>query len=160
MLKEQWDGQHQHPFNFWIDQNVDWSSVDNAMGGFPSLVSGGTVFAEAIPGNQVWSATLIGQNILERLSELMEVENYSMVTVDGRTSRGDGMTTPELGQLMSDLGAVDAIGDGGGSTTMTIETVGLTIRVRYPSDNSLPDPWLSLSRRRTLPPINQKSQRK
>ena len=47
---------------------------------------------------------------------------FMMVTVDGRTSRGTGMTTTELGQLMADLGAVDAINlDGGGSTGMVVE---------------------------------------
>ena len=123
----------------WIDQNVDWSNVDNAMGGYPSLVSGGTVFAEAIPGSQVWSSTDWSKHPRTAVG-VDSNGKLLMVTVDGRTSRGDGMTTPELGQLMNDLGAVDAINfDGGGSTTMTIEDCWLNNTVNYPSDNSLPD---------------------
>jgi hypothetical protein len=123
----------------WIDQNVDWSGVDNAMGSHPSLVSGGTVFAEAIPGSQVWSSTDWSKH--PRTAIGVDTNGtLLMVTVDGRTTRGDGMTTPELGQLMSDLGAMDAINfDGGGSTTMTIEDCWLNDIVNYPSDNSLPD---------------------
>ena len=41
----------------WIDQNVDWSGVSNAIGGYPSLVNNGTAFAEIYPGEQVWSST-------------------------------------------------------------------------------------------------------
>ena len=77
-------------------------------------MSGGTVFAEAI--RVKFGLRLIGQNIPERLSRSMEWKclwSQSMVE-----PAEDGMTTPELGQLMNDLGAVDAINfDGGGSTT-------------------------------------------
>ena len=58
-----------------------------------------------------------------------------LVTVDGRTSAGDGMTTPQLAELMEDLGAVQALGlDGGGSTTMIVEDCWLDDVVNNPSD--------------------------
>ena len=43
-----------------------------------------------------------------------------LVSVDGRTDASRGMTLPELGRLMVELGASEAINlDGGGSTTLT-----------------------------------------
>ena len=61
-----------------------------------------------------------------------------MVTVDGRTSAGDGMSTPDLAALMEDLGAVQAIGlDGGGSTTMVVRGCWMdTDIVNTPSDGA------------------------
>lgn len=56
------------------------------------------------------------------------------LTVDGR-SRGnaDGMSIPELAQVVKYLGAVDAINlDGGGSTTLWMKGVGV---LNYPCDN-------------------------
>ena len=63
-----------------------------------------------------------------------------MVTVDGRTSMGTGMTTTEFGELLRDLGATEAIGlDGGGSTTMYIKDCWHNSIVNFPSDNQSPD---------------------
>ena len=56
------------------------------------------------------------------------------LTVDGR-SRGnaDGMSIPELAQVVKCLGAVDAINlDGGGSTTLWLQGLGV---LNYPCDN-------------------------
>ena len=59
-----------------------------------------------------------------------------MVTLDGRTSAGDGMTTQALAELMRDLGANDAVNfDGGGSTTMAIEDCWINDVVSFSSDN-------------------------
>ena len=86
----------------WIDQNVDWSNVDNArriseFGEWWYSIRGGYSI------NQVWSATDWSKH--PRTAVGVDGMVITMVTVDGRTSRGDGMTTPELGQLMSDLGS-------------------------------------------------------
>ena len=46
------------------------------------------------------------------------------------------MTTPQLAELMEDLGAVQALGlDGGGSTTMVVEDCWLDDVVNNPSDS-------------------------
>ncbi len=57
-----------------------------------------------------------------------------LVTVDGRSDSAAGMTTAELAELMLELGAFRAINlDGGGSTTMYVEGLGV---VNDPSDGS------------------------
>ena len=69
----------------------------------------------------------------------------SYITVDGRTSAGQGLTTTDLASLMVDLGAVDAVNlDGGGSTTMSIFQCWLNDVVNHPSDNSSDDHWVQL----------------
>jgi len=119
----------------WIDSGVDWAGKSNAMGGFPALVSDGVADAEARPGIDVYSAgdwsfnprTAVG---LGSDGQLM------MVTVDGRTSAGDGLWSIQMANLMEDLGAVEALGlDGGGSTTMVVEGCWINDVVNNPSDD-------------------------
>ena len=57
-----------------------------------------------------------------------------MLTVDGRSrSNADGMSIPELAELVKALGAEDAINlDGGGSTTLWMKDGGI---LNYPCDN-------------------------
>lgn len=55
------------------------------------------------------------------------------VVVDGRFSEAHGMSTPELAELMAELGCTSAMNlDGGGSSTAWVKTKGV---VNYPSDN-------------------------
>jgi len=57
-----------------------------------------------------------------------------LAVVDGRATGRAGMTCPELAQLLSGLGAYDAVNlDGGGSSTMWLGNKGV---VNYPSDGS------------------------
>jgi len=57
-----------------------------------------------------------------------------LAVVDGRTTISVGMTCPELGELMAELGAWSAINlDGGGSTTMWVSGEGV---VNSPSDGA------------------------
>jgi hypothetical protein len=57
-----------------------------------------------------------------------------MVTIDGRTSAGYGMTLNSLASYMRDLGCVNAMNlDGGGSTTTWVSGTGV---VNTPSDGS------------------------
>lgn len=123
----------------WIDSGQDWSSVGNAMGGYPSLVSSGNAFAEVYPGEQVYSSTDWSAHPRTAVGKTASHE-LIMVTVDGRTSAGQGLTTTDLASLMVDLGAVDAVNlDGGGSTTMSISQCWLNDVVNHPSDNSSDD---------------------
>ena len=113
--------------------------MDNAVGGYPSLLSAGPPVAEIYPGQEVWSSTDWSNHPRTGLG-LNASGTLYMVTADGRTAMGDGMTTTAFGQLMSDLGAIDAIGlDGGGSTTMYIEDCWLNNIVNFPSDNQSAD---------------------
>ena len=60
-----------------------------------------------------------------------------LVTVDGRTSAGSGLTQQHMAELMADLGAVHALGlDGGGSTTMIVDDCWLNDVVNNPSDDA------------------------
>jgi hypothetical protein len=123
----------------WISPNLDWPGVDNAVGGYPSLVTSGTAFAEVYPGEQVYSATDWSNNPRTAVGKTADNE-LIMLTVDGRTSAGDGLTTPDLAHLMLELGAFDAFNlDGGGSTTMVIENCWINDVVNFPSDNSTAD---------------------
>ena len=63
-----------------------------------------------------------------------------MVTTDGRTAAGTGLTTPRLAEWMVDLGAVEALNlDGGGSTTMVVPGCWVDGVVNQPSDNGVAD---------------------
>ena len=123
----------------WVDRGVDWGGVSNAMGGYPSLVEGGTARAEIYPGEQVWSSTDWSKHPRTAVG-LNNSGELLMVTVDGRTAAGDGMTTTELAELMRDLGASEAMNlDGGGSTTMSISDCWINDVVNHPSDNGAAD---------------------
>jgi exopolysaccharide biosynthesis protein len=59
-----------------------------------------------------------------------------LVTIDGRSFQSYGMTIRELAEFLKQLGAIRALNlDGGGSTTMWIDTTSRTGVVNYPSDN-------------------------
>jgi exopolysaccharide biosynthesis protein len=56
-----------------------------------------------------------------------------LLVVDGRNKLAEGMSLPELGKVLSWLGATEAMNvDGGGSSTLYIDGKGV---VNYPSDN-------------------------
>ncbi|WP_256012743.1 phosphodiester glycosidase family protein [Desertivirga xinjiangensis] len=56
-----------------------------------------------------------------------------VVVVDGRSSQSQGLTIPQLSQLMAALGCTSALNyDGGGSSTAWVKGSGV---VNYPSDN-------------------------
>lgn len=56
-----------------------------------------------------------------------------VVVVDGRSSQSQGLTIPQLSQLMTALGCTQAINlDGGGSSTAWVKGEGV---VNFPSDN-------------------------
>lgn len=56
-----------------------------------------------------------------------------VVVIDGRSSQSQGMTIPQLSQLMAALGCTQALNlDGGGSSTVWVKGEGI---VNFPSDN-------------------------
>ncbi len=119
----------------WIDAGVDWPEVTDAIGAHPSLVTGGLAAVEPSSGDGFYTSrhprsamALTGDGTL------------LLVTVDGRTAAGDGMTTDQLAAFLVDLGAVDAANlDGGGSTTLVVEDCWIGGVVNSPSDNGAPD---------------------
>ena len=98
-------------------------------------------------------AVLVTGPLLLLNSELMEFPNLKFVnnrhprtcigitddyikfiTIDGRSSKAQGMSLPELQEYLKSLDCLNAINlDGGGSTTMWIEDSGV---VNFPSDKS------------------------
>jgi len=100
--------------------NVDWTQVQQAVGGRPWVLKGGKEYVdleyEKI-GSSSFSTTAHPRTALGITAD----GKLMLVTVDGRQpglSRGISLTN--LSALMKRLGAVDAINlDGGGSTTMS-----------------------------------------
>jgi hypothetical protein len=123
-------------FSFaWIEAGEDWVVKNNAVGGFPSLVTDGVGLAEARPGETVYSSGDWSRNPRTAVGVGADGE-VMLATVDGRTSAGDGMTTQALAELMEDMGAIQALGlDGGGSTTMVVDGCWLNDVVNNPSDD-------------------------
>ena len=119
----------------WIDAGADWPEVSDAVGAHPSLVTAGQRAVEPSSGDSFYTSrhprsamALTGDGTL------------LLMTVDGRTAAGDGMTTDQLADLLLDLGAVDAANlDGGGSTTLVVEDCWIGDVVNSPSDNGAAD---------------------
>lgn len=108
--------------------NVDL--IETAIGGGAILVHEGSVpefFSHNISGRQPRSA--IG---LDKSGTVI-----TLVAVDGRREDAKGMTQTELGHLLIDLGCYTALNfDGGGSTTMVVDTDGEKNIVNTPSDGA------------------------
>jgi exopolysaccharide biosynthesis protein len=122
----------------WIAAGADWPEVDNAVGAHPSLVIDGAIDVEPDTGTSFYTSRH------PRTAAALDGEGQLLlVTVDGRTEAGDGMTTDELaGFLIDELAAVEAINfDGGGSTTMWVEDCWVNGVVNSPSDNEADDHW-------------------
>ncbi len=80
----------------------------------PVLVSNGEISNDAT--TQAWVAAQA--NPRAAIGQVGPL-HYIFVVVDGRTGFSDGMTLPELAQVMADHGAINAYNlDGGGSSTM------------------------------------------
>ena len=126
-----------HPRQFaWVDSGADWPEVSDAVGSHPSLVTGGQVEVDPNDPSNSFYTSRHPRSAMGLTAE----GDLLLVTVDGRTSAGDGMTTDQLAQFMIELGAVDAANlDGGGSTTMVVRDCWVGDVVNHPSDNGAAD---------------------
>lgn len=121
----------------WVQLRVDlaepFADVQHAVAGWPILVQDGV--AVALNNGD---ALVSGRH--PRTAVGMNDDYIFIVTADGRQPDwSEGMTLPELAQLMLALGATDAINlDGGGSTTMVVRPPGehQPVVVNRPSDGS------------------------
>ncbi|MCC6621112.1 MAG: phosphodiester glycosidase family protein [Deltaproteobacteria bacterium] len=119
------------PLMAWVDAGADWPEAHHALGAYPSLVTDGAVRVEPDRDTSFFDSRhprsalgLTADGVL------------LLVTVDGRTDAGVGMTMAALAQHMVNLGAVDAVNlDGGGSTAMWIRGQSLDGIVNFPSDD-------------------------
>lgn len=112
-----------------IDVTVGASAdVDLAVSGSQRMIVNGV----QTPEDQVEAGrTAVGVN--------RDGTHVSIVSIDGRQGDGRGMTIQELGDLMLDLGAYNAVNlDGGGSTTLLARLPGTTSTqvIDRPSDGS------------------------
>ena len=113
----------------------DWPEAWHGITGHPNLVTDGEI--------DIWpwvdSSFYTSRHPRTALG-LREDGVVLLVTVDGRTAAGKGMTEAELAQHMIWLGAAQAINlDGGGSTTMWLDGMSVNGIVSHPSDNELAD---------------------
>lgn len=111
---------------------LDWPELTEptALAGGPLLILDGKQLAQAdVDFNQVrHPRTAIG----------ITADNKMVVAVvDGRSQDSEGLTIPQLSELMEALGCVQALNlDGGGSSTAWVKGGGV---VNFPSDNGLFD---------------------
>jgi hypothetical protein len=104
----------------------DW--MRGLISGHPTILSGGTVGSWA-------SGSFCGQRHPRTgLGLSADRRTLYLAVVDGRRSSSVGMSCAELGNLLKNLGAQDAMNlDGGGSTTMWLRGKGV---VNTPSDGA------------------------
>jgi len=96
----------------------DWKNISMAITGGAIILKDG-----AVPST--FSHNSPGRNPRTAIGSTADGKQIIMVTVDGRQQSSLGMTLPELGLLMQELGAYNALNlDGGGSTTMAARKPG------------------------------------
>ena len=100
---------------------------------FPSIISSGPMLifnSRLVQQND----NLFNQTRHPRTGTCTDPEGkLLLITIDGRTSEAEGVTTYEFSQIMQVLSCENGINfDGGGSTTMWSLTLGI---LNYPSDN-------------------------
>jgi len=109
-----YDRETKTPYIAAIAASDAWSVADDALGGGPNLVSSGSI-------NVTLSAEGFDSSYASRAPRTalgFSGKKLLLVTVDGRTSAGVGMTLNDLAQYMINLGCANAMNlDGGGSTT-------------------------------------------
>lgn len=105
----------------------DKTWMRGVVSGHPMIVSDGVVVKDT-------SALCTARHPRTSVGVAKDARTAYMVVVDGRSTTSAGMTCGELGTLLKDLGAWDALNlDGGGSSAMYVAGVGI---VSKPSDGS------------------------
>src|SRR3954452_3080817 len=96
--------------------DADWADVRNALGGNLIMQNG-----QALDLNNENYSVPNPRTALGVTAD----GDVVLATVDGRSETSGGMALTDLAELMSSLGAVDALNlDGGGSTTMVVDPAG------------------------------------
>lgn len=116
-----------------IAAQKDWSKAYHALGGYPNLVTDSMIDIHPKKDSPFFNdrhpRTALG---------ILDDNTVYLVTLDGRTRAGSGVSIEDLAEFLLGLGVKDAINlDGGGSTTMWIRGEGV---VNSPSDNRRDDP--------------------
>src|SRR5690606_26461520 len=109
-----------------------WSTVEGqyVLAGGPLLVFDGEVVEQM---DQAFNTNRHPRTVVGVTKD----NHLIALVVDGRSAQSQGLTTPQLGELMKGLGCVSAMNmDGGGSSTAWVKGQGI---VNHPSDNKLFD---------------------
>ena len=123
------------PLIAWIAAGEDWPAAWSAIGSYPSLVTDGAILLEPDKDSDFFD----GRHPRTALG-LTDDDHLLLVTVEGRTAAGRGMTLRQLAQHLVSLGAVHAVNlDGGGSTAMWIADQSINGVVSFPSDDGTAD---------------------
>ena len=114
-----------------------WAAVSDALGAGPSLVAAGRV--DVTRAAEGMSSYLDPRHPRTAIGARAD-GHVVLLTADGRTAAGAGVTLEELARLLRQLGCEQAINlDGGGSTTMWVRGQPEGGVVSYPSDNRTAD---------------------
>jgi len=103
----------------WKTTGFDWKTIDNVIGGGPTLVKAGAA-------NVTSTAEGFGPEFADKRHPRTAVGRTAagdlwFVVVDGRSDLSVGVTLPELAKIMLDLRCVEAINlDGGGSSALSL----------------------------------------
>ncbi|MBL8060167.1 MAG: phosphodiester glycosidase family protein [Chthonomonas sp.] len=98
---------------------MDWSKIDNVIGGGPMLLRGGNVAIDTLAAgfSKTFADTRHPRTAIGRTGK----GDIWFVTVDGRQPMSNGASLEELAAIMQARGCTDATNlDGGGSTTLAI----------------------------------------
>lgn len=107
----------------------DYETIETAVGGGGMLLVNGELPDE-------YSHTISGTHPRTAVGVDKTGKQITLVVVDGRRAGAAGMTMPQLGALMQELGCYNAMNlDGGGSSLMAIKKDGEHIVANAPSDN-------------------------
>ena len=85
----------------WGESGSDWTAPRYALGAHPMLVQGGVAQAQVQNGTQVYSATDWGAQPRTAIG-LTNQGDVLLLTLDGRTSAGAGMSTPDLADWLGE----------------------------------------------------------
>ncbi|MCE5322599.1 phosphodiester glycosidase family protein [bacterium] len=98
---------------------VDWTQMDQAVGGGPWLIKSGNIYLDYKAEN--FKNDFARKNHPRTAIGVTSDNKLLIVTVDGRQSFSSGLSLQKLAEAMKILGACQAINlDGGGSTTLSI----------------------------------------
>lgn len=98
----------------------EWEACDYILNGVPLLIYDHKPI-EDVQGEQIGIPTFLTNRHARTAIGILPSGNWLLVVVD-HTTLFDGMTIPELTQLMKELGCLHALNlDGGGSSTMVYE---------------------------------------
>lgn len=111
-------------FDFALGDQVSLRVDYHGLGGIKDIVTNGPQLVKngrrAVPTDNESLGSLAGRNPRTAVG-VTKTGQALLVTVDGRSAKNAGMTFVELADLMTELGAYDAMAlDGGGSTEMIV----------------------------------------